>query len=99
MTVPAAFHEHHPQTGQGPLVSPVPPQSRDGRRADTDHSPDGPLTPMDNGLSRTVLSQRHGLRIRCQTRMEFDVEAHTVVTELLSLLSFHREAGSAGHPT
>jgi hypothetical protein len=31
--------------------------------------------------------------------MEFDVEAHTVVFELLSLLSFHCEAGSAGHAT
>jgi hypothetical protein len=29
--------------------------------------------------------------------MEFHVEAHTVVLELLSLLSFHREAGSASH--
>ncbi|MFD5462197.1 site-specific integrase [Kitasatospora sp. NPDC127059] len=39
VSVLAAFYDHHLQTGQGPVVSPVPPQSRDGRRLEAHHNP------------------------------------------------------------
>lgn len=57
--------------------------------------------PTARGPSRAVslphaLSQR--LRIRCQSGMEFHIEADSVVFELLPLPPFHREAGSASHP-
>ena len=39
VSVLAAFYGYHLETGQGPVVSPVPPQSRDGRRLNAHHNP------------------------------------------------------------
>lgn len=43
LSVIAAFYEFHLRTGQGPVVSPVPPQSRTGRRLDAHHNPLDPF--------------------------------------------------------
>src|SRR6266851_8363694 len=39
LSVLAEFYRYHAGTGLGPLVSPVPPQSRDGRRLNAHHNP------------------------------------------------------------
>jgi len=38
LSVLAAFYDFHQNTGKGPVVSPVPPQSRDGRRVNAHHN-------------------------------------------------------------
>ncbi|MFD5631121.1 hypothetical protein [Streptomyces sp. NPDC127072] len=52
MSVLSAFYDHHLQTGQGPLVSPVPPQSRDGRRLEAHHNPLEPFRLHRRGAYR-----------------------------------------------
>ncbi|MEU8893424.1 tyrosine-type recombinase/integrase [Streptomyces sp. NPDC048442] len=52
VSVLAAFYDHHLQTGQGPLVSPVPPQSRDGRRLGAHHNPLEPFRLHRRGAYR-----------------------------------------------
>jgi integrase len=39
VSVLSAFYDFHLMSGQGPVVSPVPSQSRDGRRLDAHHNP------------------------------------------------------------
>ena len=39
VAVLAAFHGYHAESGLSPVVSPVPPRSRDGRRLDAHHNP------------------------------------------------------------
>ncbi|MEV7810311.1 site-specific integrase [Streptomyces flaveolus] len=39
LSVISAFYDHHVQAGDGPIVSPVPPQSRHGRRIEAHHNP------------------------------------------------------------
>lgn len=39
VSVMSAFYDFHLLSGQGPVVSPVPPQSRDGRRLQGHHNP------------------------------------------------------------
>ncbi len=39
VAVLAAFHGYHAESGLGPVVSPVPPRSRDGRRLHAHHNP------------------------------------------------------------
>ncbi len=43
LAVISAFYDFHLQTGQGPVVSPVPPQSRAGRRLNAHHNPMEPF--------------------------------------------------------
>jgi integrase len=43
VSVIAAFYEFHLRGGDGPVVSPVPPQSRSGRRLDAHHNPLDPF--------------------------------------------------------
>ncbi|MCX4404063.1 hypothetical protein OG840_20530 [Streptomyces sp. NBC_01764] len=52
VSVLAAFYDHHLQTGQGPVVSPVPPQSRDGRRLEAHHNPLEPFRLYRRGAYR-----------------------------------------------
>jgi integrase len=51
LSVLAAFYDFHQNTGNGPLVSPVPPQSRDGR-VNAHHSPLEPFRPARRGAYR-----------------------------------------------
>lgn len=43
ISVLAAFYDFHLQCGRGPVVSPVPPQSRTGQRAHAHHNPQEPF--------------------------------------------------------
>lgn len=52
VSVLSAFYDHHLQTGQGPLASPVPPQSRDGRRLEAHHNPLEPFRLHRRGAYR-----------------------------------------------
>lgn len=59
VSVLSAFYDHHLQTGQGPLVSPVPPQSRDGRRCrriTTRWSRSGCIAGAPTGRSKSTVS-------------------------------------------
>ncbi|MDQ0946021.1 site-specific integrase [Streptomyces sp. V1I1] len=58
VSVLAAFYDHHLQTGQGPLVSPVPPQSRDGRRLQAHHNPLEPFRLHRRGAYRQKQADR-----------------------------------------
>jgi integrase/recombinase XerC len=52
VAVLAAFYDYHVTTGRGPVVSPVPPPSRDGRRADAHHNPMEPFALHRRGAYR-----------------------------------------------
>ena len=52
VAVLSAFYDYHLQTGLGPVVSPVPPQSRDGRRLDAHHNPLEPFRLHRRGAYR-----------------------------------------------
>ncbi len=52
LSVVSAFYDYHLQTGQGPVVSPVPPQSRSGGRANAHHNPLEPFHPHHRGTYR-----------------------------------------------
>lgn len=52
VSVLAVFYDHHLQTGQGPRVSPVPPQSRDGHRLEAHHNPLEPFRLHRRGAYR-----------------------------------------------
>ena len=52
MAVLAAFYGYHGESGLGPAVSPVPPQSRDGRRLNAHHDPLEPFRLHRRGTYR-----------------------------------------------
>jgi integrase/recombinase XerC len=52
IAVLSAFYDYHLQTGLGPVVSPVPPQSRDGRRLNAHHNPLEPFRLHRRGVYR-----------------------------------------------
>ncbi|MFF6786943.1 hypothetical protein [Streptomyces sp. NPDC012510] len=52
LSVISAFYDFHLQTGEGPLVSPVPPQSRSGRRLNAHHNPLEPFHLQRRGAYR-----------------------------------------------
>ena len=52
VSVVSAFYDFHLQTGQGPVVSPVPPQSRSGRRVHAHHNPMEPFALHRRGSYR-----------------------------------------------
>jgi integrase len=52
LSVISAFYDFHLQTGQGPMVSPVPPQSRTGRRLNAHHNPLEPFALHRRGTYR-----------------------------------------------
>lgn len=52
VAVLAAFYDYHAATGRGPLVSPVPPPSRDGRRVNAHHNPLEPFAQHRRGSYR-----------------------------------------------
>ncbi|MFJ9854984.1 tyrosine-type recombinase/integrase [Streptomyces sp. NPDC101150] len=80
VSVLAAFSDHHVQTGQGPLVSPVPPQSRDGRRLEAHHNPLEPFRLHSRGAYR-------------QKQVDRDPRAvpDDVVEDLFNSLGCHRD--------
>ncbi|MEV1173401.1 site-specific integrase [Nonomuraea sp. NPDC049784] len=43
LSVVRSFYDHHRQSGRGPIVSPVPPQSRHGQRTNAHHNPQEPF--------------------------------------------------------
>lgn len=52
LAVLAAFYSYHLEIGLGPVVSPVPPQSRDGRRLNAHHNPLEPFHLHRRGVYR-----------------------------------------------
>jgi integrase/recombinase XerC len=52
VAVLSAFYDHHLETGRGPVVSPVPPRSRDGRRVNAHHNPLEPFRLHRRGAYR-----------------------------------------------
>jgi integrase/recombinase XerC len=52
VSVMSAFYEFHQLSGQGPVVSPVPPQSRDGHRLQGHHNPLEPFRLHGRGAYR-----------------------------------------------
>ena len=52
VAVLAAFYGYHAESGLGPVVSPVPPWSRDGRRLDAHHNPLEPFRLHRRGAYR-----------------------------------------------
>ena len=58
VSVLAAFYGYHLETGQGPVVSPVPPQSRDGRRLNAHHNPLEPFRLHRRGAYRQKQADR-----------------------------------------
>lgn len=52
VAVLAAFYDYHAGTGLGPVVSPVPSPSRDGRRVDAHHNPLEPFRQHRRGAYR-----------------------------------------------
>ncbi|MGH3739294.1 MAG: tyrosine-type recombinase/integrase [Micromonosporaceae bacterium] len=52
LSVLSAFYDFHLLTGDGPVVSPVPPQSRTGRRINAHHNPLEPFTLHRRGSYR-----------------------------------------------
>lgn len=52
LSVIAAFYEFHVASGSGPLISPVPSRSRDGRRLDAHHNPLEPFVLHRRGVYR-----------------------------------------------
>ena len=52
LSVIAAFYDFHSQIGQGPMVSPVPPRSRSGRRPNAHHNPLEPFHLSRRGIYR-----------------------------------------------
>ncbi|WP_345553928.1 tyrosine-type recombinase/integrase [Streptomyces lannensis] len=52
LSVISAFYDHHVQAGHGPVVSPVPPQSRHGRRIEAHHNPLEPFRLHHRGAYR-----------------------------------------------
>ncbi|WP_406136830.1 tyrosine-type recombinase/integrase [Streptomyces sp. NBC_01089] len=80
VSVLAAFYDHHLQTGQGPLVSPVPPQSRDGRRLEAHHNPLEPFR-----------LHRRGAYRQKQVDREPRAVPDDVVEDLFTSLGCHRD--------
>ena len=58
LSVLAAFYEFHRASGSGPMVSPVPPQSRTGGRLDAHHNPLEPFRPHRRGAYRQKQADR-----------------------------------------
>lgn len=58
VSVISAFYDFHLFSGQGPAISPVPPQSRDGRRAEAHHNPLEPFRLHRRGAYRQKLPDR-----------------------------------------
>jgi site-specific recombinase XerD len=52
VAVLAAFYDYHAATGRGPVVSPVPPPSRHGRRVNAHHNPLEPFAQHRRGAYR-----------------------------------------------
>jgi len=52
LSVLAEFYRYHAGTGRGPMVSPVPPQSRSGRRLNAHHNPLEPFHQHRRGVYR-----------------------------------------------
>ena len=65
LSVLAEFYRYHAGTGLGPVVSPVPPQSRDGRRLNAHHNPLEPFPQHRRGAYRQ--SSLSGSRGWCPT--------------------------------
>ncbi|MFJ7278486.1 tyrosine-type recombinase/integrase [Kitasatospora sp. NPDC098663] len=80
VSVLAAFYDHHLQTGQGPVVSPVPPQSRDGRRLDAHHNPLEPFRLHRRGAYRQKQAHREPRAV-----------PDDVVEDLFTSLGCHRD--------
>jgi len=79
VSVLSAFYDHHLQTGQGPLVSPVPPQSRDGRRLEAHHNPLEPFRLHRRGAYRQKQAGREPRAV-----------PHDVVEDLFDSLGCYR---------
>lgn len=58
LSVLAEFYDFHLRAGQGPVVSPVPPQSRNGRRVAAHHNPLEPFALHRRGAYRQKQPQR-----------------------------------------
>jgi integrase/recombinase XerC len=58
VAVLSAFYDYHLETGLGPVVSPVPPQSRDGRRLNAPHNPLEPFRLHRRGAYRQKQPER-----------------------------------------
>jgi integrase len=58
VAVLSALYDYHLETGMGPVVSPVPPQSRDGRRVNAHHSPLEPFRLHRRGAYRQKQPER-----------------------------------------
>ncbi|MFI5823761.1 hypothetical protein ACIA8I_32450 [Streptomyces rishiriensis] len=80
VSVLAAFYDHHLQTGQGSVVSPVPPLSRDGRRLQAHHNPLEPFR-----------LRRRGAYRQKQVDREHRAVPDDVVEDLFNSLSCHRD--------
>jgi integrase len=80
LSVIAAFYDFHAQTGNGPVVSPVPPQSRSGRRLDAHHNPLEPFHPHRRGVYRQKQPDRPPRAV-----------PDDVVDELFGQLGCHRD--------
>jgi integrase len=85
LSVLAAFYDFHMRIGNGLLVSPVPPQSRDGRRLNAHHNPLEPFRLHQRGAYRQKQPER-------QPRAVPD----EVVEELFGELGCHRDRALFG---
>lgn len=80
LSVLAVFYDFHVNAGTGPVVSPVPPQSRDGRRVDAHHNPMEPF-PL----------HRRGLYRQKQPQLEPRAVPDVVLDELFAELDCNRD--------
>lgn len=85
LSVLAAFYDFHLRTGRGPVVSPVPPQSRDGRRQNAHHNPLEPFAPHRRGAYRQK-----------QPELEPRAVPDDVLDELFGELDCHRDRALFG---
>lgn len=80
LAVLAAFYEFHLTSGQGPVVSPVPAQSRDGRRVNAHHNPLEPFPLHRRGAYRQKQPDREPRAV-----------PDDVLDELFGELACHRD--------
>lgn len=85
LSVLAAFYEFHAGTGKGPVVSPVPPQSRDGRRLNAHHNPLEPFAVHRRGTYRQKQPDREPRAL-----------PDDVLDELFGELACHRDRALFG---
>jgi integrase len=85
LSVLAAFYEFHADTGKGPVVWPVPPQSRDGRRLSAHHNPLEPFAVHRRGTYRQKQPDREPRAL-----------SDDVLDELFGELACHRDRALFG---